>query len=106
MRHPDQAGQRVGAVGGADRMKLPENVWLVNVESMPEPFIRPGDPDDDGYRSDIYEWHGGTQTVQLYPSTARSAAEIGVDGCEPGSVEDAENLALALLAAVRTARTA
>ncbi len=87
-------------------MNPPENPWLVNVESMPQPFIRPGDPDYDEHISDIYEWRGGTQTVQLYPSTTRSAAEIGIDGCEPGSVEDAEQLALTLLAAVRTARAA
>lgn len=79
--------------------------------NLPEPDIQPGDPvDHAGTPSDIYEWGCGVgATVQLYPTSLFPEhftynAEIGINSEEPMSVDDAETLALALLAAVQTAR--
>lgn len=81
----------------------------IGLPSPPEPDTAPGDshPDVDDEIVDYYEWRTPTQSVQMYPfdlGPDSHKPEVGIDGEEPMSADDAEVLAFMLLAAVQQAR--
>lgn len=101
----DVAGRRGHRLDGAD---IGVNV-IPSIPPRPKPSTRPGDshPGDDDEIVDYYEWRAPMQSVQMYPFDLGPDAhkpEVGIDGGEPMSADDAEVLAFMLLAAVQQAR--